>query len=418
MDTVASRSYGILWRWHFLAGLAACPVIAILAVTGALYVVQPELEHALYRELREVTPRGQPKSIDELVQRLPAECAGESLEVPTRPTDAIRQWCPGDGKHSVFADPYTGALLGEERWDDTVFGFILKIHWELLLGETGRLVVEWATSIAIVLMLSGAYLWWPTRRGGGRWWPRRGVANRQRLRDLHSIAGAYLLPVLFIIAATGLFWTRLAGDDRWHHVADDAADKVWDAPPRSTAPAGRTRIGYDRALAAAGIDVRNEWRGISMWIGKQPDAAYTIYASSRDNDAPWATEIVFVDAYDGSLLRRVGWSGRSALNQINNAGYALHVGAIAGWPGRILVLISSLVLAFLCITGPWMWWKRRPRGALGIPPRSERFAWPLVAGLAVLGWLLPALGYTLLGIAAFELGRVGVRWFVLRRWSR
>jgi uncharacterized iron-regulated membrane protein len=86
--------------------------------------------------------------------------------------------------------------------------------------------------------------------------------------------------------------------------------------------------------------------------------------------------------------------------------YAIHVGAILGLPGRILACLASLTLAALCITGPWMWWKRRPRGKLGVPPRAERFAWPLLAGIAALGFLLPTVGYTLLVAGVIELVRL------------
>lgn len=406
---MASRTYGIVWRWHFLAGLIACPIVAVLAITGALYVFQPELEQAAYAELREVEPRGVRKPVDELIASAPEACRRGSIEVPIEPDLAMRVWCPGDGKQSAFIDPYTGVLLGHETWDHTIFGFILKIHWELLLGETGRLVVEWATSWTVVLLITGALLWWPVRRGGGKWWPRRGVAPRQRLRDLHSVFGAYMMPALLIVAATGLFWTRLAGEDRWGKVSTDPADDVWSKPPTSQAAAGRPRIGYDRALALAGIDTEREWRGVSIWIGEAPTEAYTIYASSRHHDAPWATTITFVDAYTGARLRTVGWSERSLLNQISNAGYSIHVGSILALPGRILALIATLVLAGLCVTGPWMWWKRRPRGKLGVPPRADRFSWPLLATLAALGWLMPTVGYSLLAFGACELAVAGIR---------
>lgn len=410
---MASRTYGILWRWHFLAGLVACPVILVLAITGAAYVFQPELETAMYSELREVRPRGERKPIDELVASFPADCKPGWMDVPTRPETTLRVWCGGEGKPSAFVDPYTGAYLGREVWDDTLFGFLLKVHWELYLGERGRLIVEWATSWTIVLLFSGAYLWWPSRKGGGKWWPRRGVAPRQKLRDLHSVFGAYMIPALLIISATGLFWTRLAGEDRWAKISSDAADEVWEKQPKSSVPPGATvaaRIGYDRALVAAGFDIRNEARAVSMEITAEPDAAYLIYASDLHHGAPWATEIRFVDAYSGKLLQTAGWEGRSLLNKIGNAGYSLHVGSILSWPGRILALVAGLVLAGLTITGPWMWWKRRPRGKLGVPPRAERFAWPLIAGIGVLGWLMPTVGYTLLAVAAFELG-----YFVVRR---
>lgn len=415
---MASRTYGILWRWHFLAGLAACPVILVLAVTGAAYVFQPELETAVYADLREVTPRGERKPLDELVASFPADCRPGWMDVPTRPAMPVRVWCPGDGKPSAFVDPYTGAYLGREVWDDTVFGLLLKIHWELLLGERGRLVVEWATSWTIVLLFSGAYLWWPSRRRGGKWWPRQGVAPRQKLRDLHAVFGAYMVPALFILSATGLFWTRLAGEERWAKIASDSADEVWEKQPASTVPPGATpaaRIGYDRALVAAGYDIRTDDIGLSISINDRPDAAYLIYATDLDHAAPWRAEIRFVDAYGGTLLQTTGWDDRSLLNKIGQSGYSIHVGAIAGWPGRILALVAALVLAALTITGPWMWWKRRPRGKLGVPPRAQRFAWPLIAGIGGLGWLMPTVGYTLLAIAAFELGFVVVRRLLTRR---
>jgi uncharacterized iron-regulated membrane protein len=402
---MASRTYGIVWRWHFLAGLVACPVILVLALTGGAYVFQPELERMLYSDLREVTPRGPAMTLDELMAKVPEDCRTGSIGVPREPTMAMQVWC-SEAAGSVFIDPYTGKVLGREVWGETLFGIVFALHWELLLGETGRLVVEWATSFTIVMLLSGAYLWWPSRRGGGKWWPRRRVASRQRLRDLHSVAGIYLLPVTFIIAATGLFWTRFAGEDRWHRVATDPFEDVWKSPPKSSPAAGRPRIGYDRAVAAANLDGPRE---TSLDIGKEPDAPYSIWSTRDGNGTPSSTQSVYIDAYDGTVLRRIGWEGRSVLNKLGQAGYALHVGTIAGLPGRIAALIAALVLAALCITGPWMWWQRRPAGSLGVPPRAQRVAWPFVIGLGALGWLMPTVGYTLIAVVLYELAAAGVR---------
>ena len=34
-----------VWRWHFYAGLFVVPFIVILAVSGAVYLFKPQIEH-------------------------------------------------------------------------------------------------------------------------------------------------------------------------------------------------------------------------------------------------------------------------------------------------------------------------------------------------------------------------------------
>jgi len=221
------------------------------------------------------------------------------------------------------------------------------------------------------------------------------------------VFGAFAVPVLLAVAASGLFWTQLAGKERWKRAVGDEASAIWDARPRSTVVPGVTRIGYDRAFAAAGYDATRSL--VSASISTSADAAYTVYRNGADDGSPSESAFAFVDAYSGRVLARFGWDDRSLLGKIDASGYAIHVGAIAGLPGRILALLAALVLAALCITGPWMWWKRRPRGRLGIPPRVERFALPLLVGFVALGWVLPTVGYTLLAVLAFELGFFAVR---------
>jgi len=399
--SMATRLYGILWRWHFLAGMAAFPILAVVAVTGGLYAFQPELDRWENRELLTVAPGGARRRVDDLIGALPADCAPTTLKVSPDPTRSLEVRCAGQPARRAYIDPYRGAFLGTRVPDEAFFGVVVRIHWELLLGERGRLIIEWATSWAILLMLSGAFLWWPRGRHGGAWWLRRGVHGRQRLRDLHAVIGVYALPVLLAIAATGLFWTRLAGE-RWQRVAADAVDAAWEAPPTSTPMRGAPRIGYDAAIAAAGLDVATERRAINIGIGPAPEAPYQISAYDPDYRSPSLSVAYWVDAYSGRPLRDVGWGDHSALGKVSAASYPVHVGAILGLPGRIAALVAALMLAALCVTGPWMWWKRRPRRGLGVPPRARRVSWPSWALLIGLGWLLPAVGWTLAAVLAFE----------------
>jgi uncharacterized iron-regulated membrane protein len=52
----ASALYRAVWRWHFFAGLICAPFLVILAVTGAIYLFNDEIDDFAYPELRLVPP--------------------------------------------------------------------------------------------------------------------------------------------------------------------------------------------------------------------------------------------------------------------------------------------------------------------------------------------------------------------------
>jgi uncharacterized iron-regulated membrane protein len=171
------------------------------------------------------------------------------------------------------------------------------------------------------------------------------------------------------------------------------------------------RIGIDAALVAAGVDLAREPRQFYVQLPGAPDDVYTVYGYSIAHASPSAASSTWVDAYTGEVLKHVGWAEHSTMGAVSNSLYAIHIGSIAGLAGRIAALIAALVLSWLCITGPWMWFKRRPRGGLGVPPRARRTPWPLFVLWAGLGCLLPTVGYTLLAVSAIELGIWAVqRW--------
>jgi uncharacterized iron-regulated membrane protein len=402
----ASRLYGVLWRWHFLAGLAACPILFVVALTGALYAFQPELDPLVDPELLVVEPAPTRVPVDELwasAARRPG-CAPASFILPAHDGRPATVRCAGDARREILLDPYRGHVLGERGETSSLFGVIFQLHWDLLLGDPGRIAVEWASSWALLLMFSGAMLWWPRgqRRGGGVWWPRRNLSGRQRLRDLHAVIGAYLLPVLLAITATGLLWTLLAGQKRWHPLTEDRVHEAWDHRPTSTPIPNARPIGFDAALASARIDPASEPLAIYGEPPSTPSSSYTFLLYDETAEAPWRAWSIWVDAYSGKELVRLGWDHRSVSGKLDSALYSIHVGALLGLPGRILACLAALILAGLCVTGPLMWWKRRPRGRLGAPPRADRTPWALLGGLVALGWLLPTVGLTLLAIVVVE----------------
>lgn len=77
---------------------------------------------------------------------------GRSTLIEYQDTDRTRSY--------AWVDPYTANVLSMQERDSTIMRIVRKIHGELLLGEVGTKFVELAAHWAIVLFVTGLYLWW------------------------------------------------------------------------------------------------------------------------------------------------------------------------------------------------------------------------------------------------------------------
>ena len=167
------RLYSMVWRWHFYAGLLVSPVILLMAGTGALLIFQDRLERVLYPGTMSVTPARQQASYEQQVAAAQAvsppgsTVAGLGRDAdPSRPT-AVFVRMPSRRGFIAYVDPADGHVLGDNT-QHQFFEAVETLHRRLFLGPLGALVVELTTCWTIVLLLTGAYLWWP--RKDRRFW--------------------------------------------------------------------------------------------------------------------------------------------------------------------------------------------------------------------------------------------------------
>src|SRR3546814_11759841 len=89
-----------------------------------------------------------------------------------------------------------GRVIGSADPERRISAWLSAIHGSLLIGRAGGLIVELAASWAIVMILTGLYLWWPRGRGlAGVVWPRLSLGGRAALRVLPAGPG-FWVPVL------------------------------------------------------------------------------------------------------------------------------------------------------------------------------------------------------------------------------
>ena len=194
-STPSGSLYRAVWRWHFYAGILVAPILIVLSVTGGLYVFKSEIETVRNADVLVVQPSENRISYEEQVRQaqasLPKGYTASGLEINPEPDRAtvISFQAPKQPFQRLGVDPSTGQVLGELK-PDTFFPWVLKLHRNLFLGSTGRVIVELTTCWTIVLLATGFYLWWPRRKKGalGVWLPRLRAKPYTLLRDLHTLS--------------------------------------------------------------------------------------------------------------------------------------------------------------------------------------------------------------------------------------
>ncbi|MEV6694684.1 PepSY-associated TM helix domain-containing protein [Micromonospora sp. NPDC051196] len=430
----------LLVRLHFYAGILVAPFLVVAALTGLAYTVTPQVDRALYGDRLTVTVRGeQPRPLAEQVTAARAAHPDGSLvavspgtgDRTTRVVFALPEL--GDKQHTVYVDPYTGAVTGQlTTWfgSTPVTTWLDDLHRNLHLGDLGRHYSEIAASWLWVLTLGGLVLWW-RRRNAGRGRVKhllvpdlatgRGV---RRTRGWHATLGVWLTVGLLVLSATGLTWSRFAGGNFSAGLtALDAARPALStsltvtpadgggehhhggAPSAAADPAT-----FDRVLAVA------RDAGLDGPVEISPGEAGNAWTVAQtDNTWPVGLDRAAVDPEAGTVTARSDFADWPLLAKLSALGVQAHMGVLFGLVNQILLAALAVGLCCVIVWGYRMWWQRRPtradrRALVGAPPARGALGglprWALLLGVPVVGavgWALPWFGVTLLGFLAVDM---------------
>jgi uncharacterized iron-regulated membrane protein len=437
-----TRWYNAVWRWHFYAGLFCIPFVIWLACTGAIYLWRPQIEAWLDRPYDHLATDGPVASPDAKVAAALKAVPGSSLHkyvLPEASDQAVRILVADHGEDKrVYLDPRDLRILKVVTEEKRPMRLIFHLHGELLAGAAGSYLVELAACWAIVMILTGLYLWWPRGRSGlaGVLYPRLRGGKRLFWRDIHATAGIWVSVFALALILTGLPWAKgwgsylsevrtLTGASRgavdWSiggkmpkqdaMLGDHAGHggMVMPTPPIRIGELGRV-IATVRPLTVA--------PPILISPPGHPGAPWTIASDAADR--PLRSDLK-VDGATGRLLSRTDFAQRHWIDRTIGYGVAAHEGALFGLANQILGTLTALLLVLLAVSGAVMWWRRRPVGLLGapIPLRRPRFGFGLIAAIVGLAIYLPLFGASLIAVLVVErllLARMSMtrRWLNLR----
>lgn len=442
------RLYRAIWRWHFYAGIFCIPLVIWLSITGSIFLFKPQVERWIDRPYNHLQLTGARATPEQIARTAVIAVPGSTLHYYELPpsNDAAVRVIVGIGKkeYRVYVNPQTLAILHTISEDSRFMAIVQHLHGELLVGTVGSYIVELAASWAIVLLLTGLYLWWPrqTEKLAGVLWIRTRSGSRIFWRDLHAVTGVWVSAFALFLILTGLPWAKGWGSyfKQVRKVTGTAAVKQDWTSSRAEVLANRAAQNSNSLSAMddmPGMDhsghMGHDMDGMDMGADPyQPfdvlvPVAATLHLAApveimpaMKAGGPWTIksdaqnrtqrDVLQADPDTGAIVGRTNFNQGMTIDRIVGTGIAAHEGQLFGLANQLLGLATAMGLLTLCMSAAVLWWRRRHVGVLGAPVAMARPGWSVALVLSVLALAvyLPAMGFSLIAVVLLE-------WAVLSR---
>jgi len=382
-----SASLRKLWlNLHLGLALAVGFLFVLMGLTGSCNVFMDELDEIFNPDLVVQAPGHEVLSLDDLLAAVrkahPRLDCPWSLMMPRHASAMLTASCSipkeqtgGEPKELMVAvNPYTGEIVKSRYSGETLMTWIWKLHLTLMLGRAGATVVGFVGMAMLVSVLTGIYLWWPSRSRLVRALTlKRRASPERRVFDLHKVFGVYGTPVLAIVAFSGVYLVFFdyvrPMVDRFSPVELDG----WADPQGLTSKiaAGAMPIPLASAVRSAeAVFPEARLRRIRMPEGPAGVYGIRLWQPGEANHL-WPSTAVYVDQYSGEVIAVRDPNRFSAGETFLNVMYPLHGGEALGLPGRILVAIAGFTPLVLYVTG-LVRWRQKRRAARRVDERIEK----------------------------------------------
>lgn len=378
------RTSSIAWTlrqalfWvHLAVGACVAAIVIIMSATGVLLTYQKQLTlWADTRGLRAAPPAGVTHALpaDSLLARVRAVVPGTPTAITWRAgLDAPVQVAFGR-ERTVFANPYTGQVLGEgSKATRDFFAWVTGWHrWLARTGDardTGRAITGAANVGFLFLVLSGFVLWWPRRWTPAAFrqvaWFRRGLSPKARDFNWHHVIGLWSVVPLVIVVASGVVISYPWASGLVYRAMGERVPAPQGEAPRAAAPAGSRAAAtpepgavatpalppqVDLMLARATERVP-AWRSITLQIPRAGATQVPFAIDAGSGGQPQARATLTFDRESGRVVKWEPFATQSPARRARSILRFAHTGEVLGVVGQTLAGLVSLGAIVLAYTG-------------------------------------------------------------------
>jgi uncharacterized iron-regulated membrane protein len=356
----------IIFWCHLPVGVVAGIVILIMCVTGVLLSYEKQIiSWADTRGYRSAPPTAETKHlpIETLITKARQNRGANPTAVILKSDPAAPAEIAFGRETTLFANPYTGAILGEGSPKTRAF-FRGVTDWHRWLGAKGdnrnvaRAIIGACNLGFLFLVMSGFYLWWPRswnlKALRNVTWFRRGLPARARDFNWHNVIGFWSAGPLFIVVLSAVVISYTWAGNLVYRV-------VGETPPAPRA-ANQPQPGNRDSAAPVGFDSLNsawaraeqqvsDWRSISLQLPTAAAAPLTFNIDRGNGGQPQKRGQLVLDRASGEVVRWEPFSAYTRGRQLRSILRFAHTGEVLGPVGQTIAGLVSTGGAFLVITG-------------------------------------------------------------------
>ena len=346
-------------------------VLAVLGLSGALLVWRDDwigLPHARDPLVAD------PAAIGAATARLlDGATGGESLIYASNRLGLIQlRLSEGAG---AYADQ-SGTIV--TRWaslSERPELWLFDLHHHLLAGHTGETITGIAGLCALLFAVTGAILWWRTRRTFRlRALPKR--LTRPAIVWHHRDLGIVVAPLLMLAALTGTAMVfRPVADFLLSPLGRPGMIEAALKPPRFAAGPLAPALDWRRIVAEAHARFPDAQIRI-LSLPKKPGDPIAVRMKRAAEWLPNGRSSVWFDPATGAVLGTRDALAMAPAAQAFNMAYPIHSAKVGGLAWRVVVSLTGLSLALLGSLAVWSFWFRRPRRAKPVRRWAEPVAEP------------------------------------------
>jgi uncharacterized iron-regulated membrane protein len=373
----------IFWP-HLIAGVIAGAIILLMSVTGVILTYERQLIAWSDSGFRSNPAAGASRlSPESLLTKLGQDHPEIEASAVTFASDPTAPVSITAGRETLYADAYTGALVGESTQGMRRFMSATRAwhRWIAVEGEgrpIARAITGWSNAIFLFIVASGFYLWFPRKWS---WQHVRSVTLfsgklRGKARDFnwHNVIGVWSAVPLFIVVLTAMPisfpWAnalvyRAVGEEPPQQGGrgggggrEGGAANAREGGARADGAAreGRERggdredaqraelpplDGLDRLWSVAESQVSG-WRTISLRLPASNRAPVVFAIDKGDGGQPQHRSTLTLDRASGSVVSYEAFADQSLGRRLRSISRFAHTGELLGLPGQT---IAGLVTA-------------------------------------------------------------------------
>ncbi|WP_316796602.1 PepSY-associated TM helix domain-containing protein [Pedobacter agri] len=356
-------------RIHLWLGLISGLFVCFLGITGCILAFEKEIEYFSqpYRNLaiqnQPLLPPSQLKQIAD--KALPNKHAHSVTYQPGKATQVVYYNFDPEYYYIVFVNQYTGEVIKVKNMNDDFFRIVIMGHYYLWLPpEIGQPILTTATLLFVILLFSGLILWWPKNKAASkqRFTIKWNAKWRRVNYDFHNVLGFYITWIIIFIALSGMVmgfqWFAKSvyfvssGGKTLNQFEETYSDTTRNTKLKLNASAADQ-------IWKSYIDADPKFNGsLDVHVPENEKASIEV-AKNPDSDTYWKADYRYYDQHTLKEIEVKHVFGKlknaSVADKIMRMNYDIHVGAIAGLPGKIIAFLASLIAASMPVTGVLIW---------------------------------------------------------------